>query len=234
MKSNRGGITLLILAVLALSGLGVWALKPRATHGDSRRADASAAASDKLVAATNAPAAVAAASVAKIAEANAQAPASPARDFIAQESQVAAANLPAPDPQALLAAERRRAAVMEGQRDEARALYADALKRADQLQREKTEAIRQRQAVDSELAQVAAERLGAERTQNRLALVAALAVALFLYVKLTHLAPGALAEAVADIKSGKAAPLQALDGVTTRLQQRFVSFLAHWKTKGPA
>lgn len=231
LRATRGLAPLVILAIVAAIGGAVVVLKPKVFHGDSQRAAASTEATARVESATTKPAAEAAASIVKIGEANAAAPDSRQRDFIAQEIPVALAKLPAPDPQALLEAEKRRSAVIEGRLEEARGLYSTALQRAVILQRERDAALASRRAVDAELSQVAAERLGAERQRNQFIAVAMLALALFLYVKFTHLAPGALAEAVHDIRENKVDPLHALDAVTSRTQQTIVSWLAHLRKK---
>lgn len=250
LKSTRGEAVLLYLAILAVAGAALLMFKPKALHGDSKRAAASEAAStqvntstDALLTAERQRAAAAAASVVKIGEAAAAAPASPARDFITREVPVALAQLPAPDPQALLEAERRKVAIMEGRLEEAATLYRSALERAEQRTSERDAAAAalaaaraDRAAVDSQLAEVAAARLAAERTSARWMIAALVAAGLWLWVKLSHLSPGQLAEAVTDIKrAGPAAVvtdatgrkhIPALDAVASRLQQKLTSLLA--------
>jgi hypothetical protein len=226
-QSSRGdgGVTLLV--ALALVALGVIVMKPKIFHGDSRRADKSVETTAALVDATAKQAAEAAASVVKIGEANATAPESPEKSFIAREVPVALAKLPAPDPRALIEAERRKAAVLAGRLEEANRLYGVAMERADKLERERAAALAAKRASDAELERVAAERLGAERLMNWALAVAGLCVVLWLYAHITRPSVGALAEAVKDIKAGNLtgnAAIAALDGVTTRLQQRLIRF----------
>ena len=230
MSSTRAAVPVVVLYLAGAAIVGLFVAKPKFLHGDSKRAEASTTATQALVDTTAKQGAEAAASVVKIGEANAAAPASPAKDYIAQEIPVALAKLPVPDPQALIEAERRKVAVLEGRVDEARRLYDAAMKRADQLEREKSAALRERQRVDLELQQVAAERLGAERTQNLLLVIAAAAVALWLYVKLTHASPGALRKIVSDLRDNEYAdPVTAVDVHTTSLQQAFVNLLTRLK-----
>lgn len=231
-RDLRAFIPAIYLVAVAAVGLGVWLFKPRALSGDAKRADASVAASARVEQALTQPAAVAAASVAKIGEANAALPSSPAKDFIAQEVPLALANLPPPDPMALLDAEKRKEAVLQGRIDEASALYAEATKRADAADKEKTAALAARARADSDLETTAAARLAAEREGNLWKLAGAVAVLLYLYVKFTHFTPGAIATAVNDIRAG-VHPVTALDTVASGFQQKIVSWLANWKSPGP-
>lgn len=227
MKCARGAVQLVVILVIAaLGGLGLWVAKPKALHGDSQRAAASTDATNKLEDTTNKQGAKAAASVVKIGEANATAPASKEKDFISREVMLALGYLPAPDALALIDAEKRKTAIMEGRLNAASELYERALKDADQIRRERDTALAARRKADLELEQTAAERLGAERQRNQMLAVAGLCLALFVYVKLTHLSPGALAEAVRDIKAKPEAAITALDSVTSRFQQRIVNFLS--------
>lgn len=231
-RANSGFAVLVYLVAVALVAAGVLVFKPRALHGDSKRADASVAASARVEAALTTPAAVAAASVAKIAEANSAAPASPSKDFIAREAPLALANLPPPDPQALLDAERRRAAVMEGQLTEARTLYDAALARADEANKEKVAALAARAKADANLETTAAARLAAEHEGNLYKLAGIAALVLYLYVKFTHFSPGSMATIVSDIRGG-VSPITAIDTAASGLQQRLVSWLTHWKPPSP-
>lgn len=219
-----------VFVLYAVAGIGaalVW-MKPKFLHGDSKRAETSAKTTEALVAVDDHRGAVAAASVVKIAEANGMAPESPSRSFIAQEVQIAEANLPAPDSKALLEAEKRRSAVMEGRLQEASGLYDKALKRSDQLEKERSLALAAKRASDDALEQVAAERLGAEKVKDRAIIVAVALGLLYLYTKFTHVGSGAMAEAVHDIKKGVPA-IQALDGATTRFQQMIVRTINRFK-----
>ena len=229
-KSNRAETTLLILAILGLLGLGALGLsKTKMFNGDSKRAASSAETTSTLVDTTNKQSAVAAASVVKIGEANSEAPDSPTKNFISREVPLVLAALPAPDIQALIQAEKRKVAVMEGRLQEASLLYGDAIKRVERLEREKSQALSAKRASDQELLQVAAERLGAEQQAFWAFIIAGAVGVLYLYTKLTHLSPHALASAVLDIRGGSIESnhaIQALDGVTTRLQQKMVSTIS--------
>ena len=229
-KSNRAETTLLILAILGLLGLGALGLsKTKIFNGDSKRAASSAETTSTLVDTTNKQSAVAAASVVKIGEANSEAPDSPTKSFISREVPLVLAALPAPDIQALIQAEKRKVAVMEGRLQEASLLYGDAIQRVERLEREKSQALSAKRASDQELLQVAAERLGAEQQAFWAFIIAGAIGVLYLYTKLTHLSPHALASAVLDIRGGSSESnhaIQALDGVTTRLQQKMVSTIS--------
>ena len=200
----------IIIVVAAIGVIGAWIVKPKLFPGDSRRAAQSTAATAALVAATDAPAAVAAASVAKIAEANAVAPASPSRDFISQEAPLALTLLPAPDPTALLEAERRRSAVMEGRLDEARRRYESAAKESADLRRERDAAIAARQAADLAIEQAAAAEHARTMQAIGAGVLALLAAGAWLYTRIYSISPATLGSVAADIRSG-ANPISALN-----------------------
>lgn len=219
---NRRAFTLIeILAVVAILGLGAsWAL-PKWFNGDAKRAKQAAATTAELVASKDAQSAQAAASVTKIIEANGTAPESWQKEFIGLEGPVALSFLQKPDPMALARAEARRRAVAEGERDEARRLYAlEAVKAAD-ADRRTTVALVAKGKVDDELARVAAERVGAEQTRNIVIVIAVLVGAGWLWTKFTHLSPSAVAELRNDLAAVSPHALGALDIVTSRLQQSF-------------
>lgn len=226
---EAGVAPLVVVMVLAAVGVLGWIAKPKVFHGETRRAESAAEATKKVEDAANKQAAVAAASVVGIGRANSAAPASPAKDFISREVPVALANLPSPDAQALLEEERRRSAVMEGRAAEAESLYTAALERADVLGQEKAEAIRAADRANLELLTVAAEHRAEERQRDILIAVAVVCVVLYGYTKLTHVSPGALAEAVGDMKAN-VHPVHALDTVMTRTQQAFVRFIGKLKS----
>lgn len=156
MRNQKGMTGIEIAVALAVLGALGWFAAPKVFHGASRRAENSAQATQALEQATQAQGASAAASVAKIGEAAAMAPDSPAIDFIRQETPVALAKLPAPDAQALLDAERRRAAVMEGKFELAKSLYVQAFERAEKLQVERDRALEARRRADVALQEAAA------------------------------------------------------------------------------
>lgn len=206
----RASISVAVIVAVALLGVGgLWIAKPSIFGGASKRAADSTAATAALEKAVDAQASAAAASVVKIAEANAAAPESPSRAFIGQETTVTLSRLPAPDPRALLEAEKRRAAVMEGRLDEARRLYEQAAKVSEKLQRERDEAIAARRAADLALEQAAAAEHARRMQAIGAGLLAALALAAFVYVKAFHVSPATLGEIAADIRRG-VKPIQAM------------------------
>lgn len=227
MKNSQRGIAgIVVIAAIAILGGGLVMFKPKWLHGDSKRAAEAARTTEALVDSQKKLSATAAASVVMIGEANAVAPDSPAKNFIAREVPVALSTLEAPDPTALIEAEKRKNAVLQGKIDVIERLYGDQAKVADALRRENAAVLAAKRASDAELAQVAAERLGAEKTAARWLFVAAACVVLYLYTKFTHLGPGAIAEAVADMrKQGATAGITALDGVTSRIQQKMVRII---------
>jgi hypothetical protein len=207
---QRAAVSLVVIAALAVLGVGgLWLTKPALFGGASKRAAASTAATAQLDQAVVAQGAAAAASVVKIAEANALAPESPARAFIGQETTVTLSRLPPPDPRALLEAERRRAAVMEGRLDEARRLYEAAAKKSETLQRERDEALAARRAADLALESAAAAAHARTVQALGVGVVAVLALAAFAYVKLFHVSPAVMGTIAADIRHG-VRPIQAI------------------------
>jgi hypothetical protein len=212
MKNSRGIAPALILIGLAVVGAATWLFAPKLVHGASRRAAASTEATANLETATNAQGASAAASVAKIGEANTQAPASPAKEFIAREVPVAMSRLPAPDPVELLQAEKRRAAVMEGQLEESRRLYEGAAKQSATLQRERDEALAARRAADLAIEQAAAAEHARTTQAVGAGLIALLAVAGWLYLKFNSVGIPTLGKFAADVRAGTN-PIAALDAI---------------------
>jgi len=208
-----------ILVVVALLGGGAAWIIPKWFNGDSRRAKKAAETTAELVAAKDAQSAQAAASVTKIIEANATAPASWQQEFIALEGPVALGFLQKPDPLALARAEARRRAVAEGERDEARRLYALENQRAADAVRRATAALVAKGKSDDELARVAAERAGAESTRNLCIALVVLVGAGWAWTKITHLSPSAVAELRNDLHQAAPQALHVLDGVTSRIQQ---------------
>jgi hypothetical protein len=209
-RNRQGEAATIVILVVAVLGLGTWILKPSLFGGASGRAATGTQATTALETANTAQSAAAAASVAQIGEANALAPASPARDFITREVPLALTLLAPPDAKKLLEAERRRVAVMEGQIDEARRLYAAASKESAKLQRERDEALAARRAAD-----LAHERAAAAEHARTVQLMAAGAVAfLFLagwvYTKIYSVTPATLGAIAADMRAG-AKPLDTLD-----------------------
>lgn len=235
--NQRGDATIIVVLVVALAGLGVFLFNPRSIHGESQRADASAKATSDLNAATNellkaekSRSAEAAASVVKIGEANAGAPESPEKSFIAREVPVALANLAPPDQMALIEAERRKAAVLEGRLEEASRLYRDAYAQAAALQRERdlaNAALEQaridRQKADQAILEAAAAHRAMQKQRNLFIVGVVVAGALWMWVKFTHFSPRQMADSVRDIRSKTYAdPVEAIDVAANRLQQKIV------------
>jgi hypothetical protein len=210
---TRGVAPVVVILVLALIGGGLFVAKPSLFPGASKRAAQSTVATAKVETAVNAQASAAAASVAKIGEANASAPESPARDFISREIPVALARLPSPDPMELLAAEKRRSAIMEGRLDEARTLYEATAKKSAQLQKERDTAFAERRAADLALEQAAAAE-HARTVQLMIAgAVAVLAFAGWAYAKLFGVSLPNIGKMAADIRAGED-PITALSTYT--------------------
>lgn len=228
VTNNRGEAATVVILVLALLGVSFFAFKPKALHGDSKRAQESQESTAQLIQASEKPAAVAAASVVKIGEVAAMLPDSVEKEFITRETPVALANLPAPDPQALLDAERRKVAILTGQVTEARWLYDRAIVKADKLQKERDEALLRKQQSDQALLETAAARIAAERQRNQFIIVAVVAALLYLYAKITHFSPNQIFRSVRDIRAG-VDPVTAIDVSASPIQQKIVGALTKWR-----
>lgn len=202
LSARRGLTGAEVIIVLAALGLITWVVKPSIFPGAAKRAQQSTEATAAVEAATTAQGASAAASVTKIGEAAATSPASPAKDFIVREVPVALSRLPAPNPQALIEAERRRAAIMEGRLDEARRLYEAAAKQSATLQRERDEALAARRAVDLQLEQAAAAEHARTTQLLGAGIIAALAVAGWIYTKVYSIGPETIGRVAADVRAG--------------------------------
>lgn len=218
MNNHKNGeVTLAALLVVALVGASaLWLSKPRKLDGESRRADAGIEATAQLeaahkaeLAAKDAQAATAAASVAQIGVAAGDVPDSPAADFIRREVPVAASLLPKPDPAALLAAERRRIAVMEGRLAEVdrlyRAAYADAQKRGERVvaaERERDKALADRAEADRAISEVAAANLALERRSRQQWALVGLLGTLAVFLWFNGVSPAKIGRALADIRAG--------------------------------
>lgn len=226
MKKESGVITIGVAIAIVVGGVIItWMTKPDLLPGTAaHRAKVSVQATQqvkdttvKVDEATRKQGAEVAAGLTKISEANGMAPASSARDFITLESANLLTMLPAPDPIALMEAEKRRAAVMEGQRDEARRLYETAAKKADQLQQERDAALvardaaeLKRQRADEDFTKAAA----AEHARTMQAMGASIFAIVLLvvigYLKLFGINTNTLGRIAADIRAGND-PIQTLD-----------------------
>lgn len=243
-RTTRGEAATAILIGVALAGVVLFGWKPKWLDRESRRAQASQQATTQLQEAAAAVDAAqekrsseAAASVTEIGRAASDAPASPQTEFIKREVPVALSKLPAPDAQALIEAAERRAAVEAGKYEVAARMYEQAMQRSDQLAERLTKAEAalvaanaKREAADRAISEAAAANLALERQRNQFIIVALVAGGLWLYVKMTRLSPGRLAEAVTDIRAGTD-PVRALDNVTSPWEQAIVSRLAKLQAK---
>jgi hypothetical protein len=184
-KNTRAGFALAIVPLYIAGALFVtWLVAPSVLPGTAaRRAAVSTATTADLLTAQTARASTAAAKVTKIQEANTAAPPSPAREFIALESASALADLPPPAAAALIEAEKRRAAVFAGERDEARRLYGLAAEQSEKLAADLAAATAARQAADVALVQAAAASHRATLAALAFALVAAGAAFAFFWFK---------------------------------------------------
>lgn len=220
---NRAEVTLTVLLIIGVLGLGGWGLsKTKFFDKRSKQAETSKETTEELIRSKDEQSANAAASVTKIVEANATAPDSWQKDFIGMEGSLALGFLQKPSPQALIRAEARLRAVAEGERDEARRLYGLESVRASDAEQRAARAIAAKRAADLALIEAAAKERGAEQQSFWFMLLAGAAAILWIYTKISHVSPGALARAVADIRSGSGESdpaIVAIDSVTTPTQQ---------------
>lgn len=221
--TGAGGFTTLeVVAVVAILGAVGWFGLPKLFHGSTRRANNAAQATAKVEQATVAQGSSAAASVVKIAEANAAAPDSPSKTYIAQEAPVALSKLPAPDPQELIEAERRRAAVFEGKYELARKLFTEAMDRATELQRELDQAKEARARADQALLSAAAAERARTMQAGAAGLVCLLLAALWVWSRLNGFSLAKIAEIRASVFSGKETLEQAIDRLASPRQQNAI------------
>ncbi len=224
MKSPTRGLVVIevVIYMAVVAGLA-WLAKPSLFPGASKRAATSTATTAALVQAVDNQGAAAAASVAKIGEANTLAPDSPAKAFVAQEVPLALALLPPPDARALIEAERRRVAVMEGHLDEARRLYESASKDAAQLRKERDAALAARQAADLAFEQAAASEHAATVQKLIYGAIALLCAGGWLYLRFNHISPEMIGAALADVKHGNTTVTQAFDTLLSVRHQKAVN-----------
>lgn len=243
---RRGEVATIALVAVAAVALLAWAFKPRVLDGESRRADASQAATAQVsaaIAATDAAqaakGAAAAASLAQIGTAAASLPPSPAADFIGREVPLALGYLPAPDPAALLEAERRRLAVMSGQLEEARRLYAAAYQdaaaaqaRAQRAETERDAALAERRAADAAISEAAAANLALARRSRLQWLGIGLLVVVAGLAWLNGVSPAKIGRALAAVRAGET-PVAAFDRVLPEWMQSRVRRAAQLSTELP-
>ena len=186
MKSQRALAVESVILVIALVGFLGWGASKTLPvfNGESRRAAKGQEATAALNAAANAPAAANTASAQVIGQAAARLPDSPAATFIRQEVPIMLARGPVPDAAELIAAEKRLNAYLSGQLDEARRLHSSALTQAGDLRAALADAQAAKRNADDAISTAAAEAIAANRTALGFGVLAALALAAFVWVKL--------------------------------------------------
>lgn len=233
--NNRGTVLVEVLVVLLLLGGGLFVAKPDLIPGtESYRAKKSAQSTTQLsTAITNADTAAqkqgaeVAAGLVAIERANDLAPASNSKNFIGQEVPHLRTLLPSPDPKALIEAEKRRTAVMEGRYEEAKRLYEDAAAKAAQLIKERDTAIAarnqaeyRRQLADQALLEAAAAAHARTVMALGVGAVCLVLLAAYIWLKFNSVSLPDMGKIVADVKAG-ANPIQAFDTfVDARLHKK--------------
>ena len=207
--NSKGETSTVVLIVLALAALGFVKI-PALFDRDTARAEDSQQATEQLLDAQKKQGAYVAASVQEIGVANAMAPESPSKAFISREVPVALSSLPSADPMALIEAERRRVAVMEGRLTEANRLYGEEAVRAEKLASQLALAQEARRQADQALLEAAAAKKAKDQQMRIIMLIAGLLAVLWVYSYLTRLGPKSIGMIAADIRSGSH-PIAALD-----------------------
>jgi hypothetical protein len=205
----KGEASTTLILVLALAALGLLKM-PSWFDRDTRRAKDSQQATEQLIEAQNKQGAHVAASVQQIGVANAMAPESPSKAFIAREVPSVLSSLPSADPMALIEAERRRVAMMEGRLAEANRLYGEEAVRAEKLAAQLALAQEARRQADQALLEAAAAKRAKDQQMRIIMLIAGLLGVLWVYAYLTRLGPKSIGLIAADIRSGSH-PIAALD-----------------------
>lgn len=236
MKSNKGSILVALWVGTVVVGLAAFSLsKTKWFHGDTKRANEAKETTVELVAAKNAQASAAVSYLEIIGETNQEAPDSKQKVVISQLVNPAIGYLGvAGDLKKRVEALAIKNAVLEGKLALATSLTNDALGRANDAIERATKAEDAKKSADDELARVAAERVGAEKARFVYFAAIGFLVVIYLYTKLTHIGPGAVAELVSDLKNstGPVAVadkfgdlhIPAVDAVTSRLQQKITRF----------
>ena len=233
LKSERGAVSLVVVAVVAImSVFGTWFMTSKRTDTQSKQAKAQMEATAAANEAQRKIGATAAASATQIGVAAGMAPESPANNFIKREITSVLGMLPAPDPVALLEAERRRVAVMEGQLKEADRLYGIQSKQVVELQANVQEARAAQDAANLAAAESAAVALAAKQQRFIFIVVAILFAAAFVWRWINSVSPNALAEMRVDMLNG-VKPVAAMDSALNRLLQKKISKLAKQKVPLP-
>jgi hypothetical protein len=156
---------------------------------------------------------------------------SPQSLFIRRETTFVGPWMQPPDPIKLLESERRRVAYLEGRVDLADKLYAQATKdqvaanaksareitdltaRAVKAEAKAEAAFASRREVDTDLAESAAYARGKDAVIGVLAIIAVLAIALWLYVRFTSLPKVDIARMANRAREGRASALEVIDAV---------------------
>lgn len=230
--------TLIVLGLVAV--VGFFVAKPAWADKRSRQAEQSKAATAeveqavaKAVEGEQKKGAVVAASVAKMGEAAAEAgDKTPWALFVQREAGHVAPLLPPPDYAALLAAEQRKRAVLEGRIEQADKLYAAAaasngrlIEDNAKLRAAVAKSIADRREVDGELAESAAYARGVESQRNLAIVLVVLVAAGWLYAKITGFGRADIARIANRVRGGMS-PMDAIDAAIPDWQHAGVAAIA--------
>ncbi len=227
MKRNRAEVLTIVMLILGLAGLGAYLFKPKKLDGESRRADKGKQTTEQVetsvavaVAAEQAKGAKAAAIITEVAKANLAEPSSPNREYIDKDLTLALDLLPKADLVALLAAEKRHAAFVEGKLDAVEKLYGSAYtdnqalqKRAAIAETKADAAFNAKRESDNAISEAAAANLALSRRSAQQWFAIGILIVGFAIYRLHLVGPGALGKMAADIRGGGNA-LNALSNYT--------------------
>lgn len=180
-KRNKGEAVLTVIAVVAILGLAVMWFKPSVEATNAKRVDQ---VTQKIEDSNQKIGQKVSASLNQIGVANSMAPESPSKNFISKEVALTTPLLPAPSMEELLAAEKRRVAVMEGRIEEANKLYADSRKENGELIAENAEVKKDLEELKADLHEQAGVAEFLKKVSIILSVVIAITVVAFIYIKL--------------------------------------------------
>lgn len=180
-KRTKGEAMLAIIAAVAVIGLAVMWFKPSVEATNAKRVDQ---VTQKIEDSNQKIGQKVSASLNQIGVANSMAPESPSKNFISKEVALTTPLLPAPSMEELLAAEKRRVAVMEGRIEEANKLYADSRKENGELIAENAEVKKDLEELKADLHEQAGVAEFLKKVSIILSVVIAITVVAFIYIKL--------------------------------------------------
>lgn len=224
MKTRGEALTIVLLCIVVLGGAAFGLSKTKWFNGESKRAEASKAATVKVEATTvkvddakEAQGSAAAAYVVEIGDANTTAPDSKEKQFIAAAVPISLSFLPSADPKKLLEAQQLKVAFLQGQLALANTLTDAALKDSAKLKQsldraltERDSAQQQRRQADATISEAAAANLALDQQRTGAIVIIVLLVGLYAYARIFSISPKSLGLIAADVRAGMPA-IQAMN-----------------------